>query len=379
MNICSLRVRNFRNHADSRVEFGEGINLLLGNNGQGKTNLLEAISYLSLTKSFYAASDETVLQIGKDTFDVEGRIRTAAGVDDLVRCRYTHSDHRKTFTINSTEPETLWAVIGRFPVVILSPENSAITSGGPAERRKFLDLFLSQVSRGYFEDLLEYRRIVKQRNRVLSDFRAQSVQRLELLEPWNEGLVRYGSRVTRRRLQLVRELEPYVLAAHRELVSGDEEPTLAYTSALGGGLPETTEGEIEELLRAALHQRRLEELRRGTSLVGPHRDELTLILAGKTVREYASQGQHKTLLIALKLAEFFYLRERRFEAPMFLLDDLFSELDALRSARILKLVSELGQTVLTATGEEVLHRAVHWGEYCRKFSIEGGTCRPLAG
>ncbi len=379
MNICSLRVRNFRNHANSQVEFGEGINLFLGNNGQGKTNLLEAISYLSLSKSFYAASDETVLQIGKDTFDIEGRIHTGASGEHVVRCKYTHSEHAKTLTINGIEPESLWAVIGRFPLVILSPENSAITSGGPAERRKFLDLLLSQVSRGYFEDLLEYRRIVKQRNRVLSDFRAQEMQRMDLLEPWNEGLIRYGSRLIRRRVQLVRELDPYVLAAYRELVPGDEEPTLAYSSGLEGLLPDSTEEQIEGVLRAALNRRRSEELRRGTSLVGPHRDEVIFILGGKTVREYASQGQHKTLLIALKLAEFFYLRERRFEAPLFLLDDLFSELDALRSARVLRFLSELGQTVLTATGEEPFHGTVDWSGYCRKFLVERGTCKALTG
>ena len=376
MNVCSLRVRNFRNHTDSQLEFGEGINVLVGNNGQGKTNLLEAISYLSLTKSFYAAGDETVLQIGKDTFDVEGLIRTAAGGDNVVRCMYAHSERAKSFTINGAEPESLASVIGRFPVVVLSPENSAITSGGPAERRKFLDLLLSQVSRGYFEDLLEYRRVLRQRNRVLADARAQNVQRLELLEPWDEGLIRYGSRVTRRRLHLVQEVEPYVVAAYRELADVDEEPALAYSSTLAGLGPETTEGEIEGLLRVGLQRRRSEEFRRGATLTGPHRDELTLILSGKTVREYASQGQHKTFLIALKLAEFFYLRERRFEAPIFLLDDVFGELDALRTGRILKLISQLGQTILTTTGEEVFHGAVRWSDYCRKFSIEHGTCRP---
>jgi DNA replication and repair protein RecF len=128
-------------------------------------------------------------------------------------------------------------------------------------------------------------------------------------------------------------------------------------------------------MRTELSRRRLEELRRGVTLTGPHRDDMTLVLSGKTVREYASQGQHKTFLIALKLAEFFYLRERTLEAPIFLLDDVFSELDALRVACILKLISELGQTILTTTDEGILKGAVTWSNYCRKFYIEQGMCR----
>ena len=375
MNICSVRIRNFRNHADSALDFGEGINVLVGNNGQGKTNLLEAISYMSLTKSFYAASDETVLQIGKGVFEIEGRILTAAGSEHVVRCAYTLSEHVKRFTINAAEPETLGSVIGRFPIVILSPENNAITSGAPGERRKFLDLLLSQVSRTYFEDLLEYRRVLKQRNKILLDLRGRIAQRLELLEPWDEGLITYGSRVTRRRQQLIQEIGHYVLSAYKELVERGEEPTLLYSCACPGLSPEASLGEIEAAMRTELSRRRLEELRRGVTLTGPHRDDMTLVLSGKTVREYASQGQHKTFLIALKLAEFFYLRERTLEAPIFLLDDVFSELDALRVACILKLISELGQTILTTTDEGILKGAVTWSNYCRKFYVEQGMCR----
>jgi DNA replication and repair protein RecF len=376
MNLCSVRLRSFRNHRDSRLDFGAGLNVLVGDNGQGKTNILEAISYLSLTKSFYAASDETVLQLGTDRFEVEGVIRTAAGNDHVVRCIYTLHEHEKIFTINAAMPERLRSVIGRFPIVVLSPEHSAITSGAPAERRKFLDLTLSQVSRGYFDDLMEYRRILKQRNRILSDARAQSVHQRDLLDPWDVSLVKYGSSVIQRRCVFLNEINRYVQDAYASLVDRSEEPSLEYICSVDGVGGSLHADEIEELMKQSMERVRYEEFRRGMSLIGPHRDDVQFLLSGRAVRAYASQGQHKTLLVGLKLAEFSYLRERKLEAPMFLLDDLFSELDAGRIQRILALISGLGQTILTTTNEAVFHGAVAWNALNRRLYVENGTCRP---
>src|SRR5512132_3733918 len=175
MLIAEVRLRNFRNHADSQLDFGQGINVLSGRNGQGKTNILEAISYLSLTKSFYASSDATAVRFGTDAFAVEGEIIAGSGLRYTVQVTYGIKEGEKVFTVNNTRPESLASVIGTFPVVILSPENNAITFGGPAARRRFVDLTLSQVSRVYLEDLLEYRKILRQRNRLLSDARTTGI------------------------------------------------------------------------------------------------------------------------------------------------------------------------------------------------------------
>ena len=171
MIVTRIQLRNFRNHAASELEFGEGVNALLGDNGQGKTNILEAISYLGLTKSFYAASDARVVQFEHAGFDVEGVMRDAGGREHHIRVTYGGPAPEKEFTINGLRPERLAAVIGRFPLVILSPDHGAITSGGPSERRKFLDITLAQVSLAYLEDLLEYRRVLRQRNLLLADGR----------------------------------------------------------------------------------------------------------------------------------------------------------------------------------------------------------------
>ncbi len=374
MRIAEVRLRNFRNHADTLIEFGGGINVLSGRNGQGKTNILEAISYLSLTKSFYASSDETAVRFGTDSFEVEGVIIAGSGLRYTVQVRYALVGGEKAFAINSTRPESLASVIGTFPVVILSPENNAITFGGPAARRRFVDLTLSQISRVYLEDILEYRRVLRQRNRLLSDARASGSASASVLEPWTVSLVQYGSRIVKRRQEFVGEFKGYIDRGYKALVSAGEEPALEYVSF--GPLPEGASlEEIEERMLNEVKVRAAEETRRGVTLVGPHRDELRLSINGAALQQYASQGQHKTFQVALKTAEFFYLQERRGEAPIFLLDDLFSELDEGRSRRILDLVSELGQTIITTTGERVLEDTTGWNDHLRSFIIENGTSR----
>jgi DNA replication and repair protein RecF len=375
MIVGAVRVRNFRNHHESSLEFGEGINALLGDNGEGKTNILEAISYLSLTKSFYASTDATVLQIGEEGFEVEGSVCSGSGVVHNVRVTYDGRTGTKLYEIDGTRPERLSSVIGRFPIVILSPENGAITFGGPGERRKFMDLILSQVSPAYLETLLEYRRVIRQRNRVLLDARMRGGQQPErLLEPWNEGLAVHGSTLVQRRREFVKEFSDYMIRAYTDLVGEKEEtPGVRYeTSCRNEAVPKQ---EIAEELRQLLRRFQGEDLRRGTTLVGPHRDNLVFTLAGIPVQQYASQGQHKSLLVALKVAEFAYLRERREERPILLLDDVFSELDRHRSSRILALAEMLGQVVITTTHEGPFGNAVEWNDANRRFFVERGTCR----
>ena len=372
MKIASIHLQDFRNHGDTSVEFGDGINAVLGNNGEGKTNLLEAVSYLSLTKSFYAAGDATVVRLGADAFAVEGTLCTDAGMPHTVRAAYVRSPAGKLFTINQVRPDTFASVIGRFPIVVLSPENSAITSGGPSERRRFLDLALSQLSPVYLEDLQEYRRILRQRNRLLLDGRLGGRLTVQALEPWTESLADHGSRIIQRRIDFVREFIGYVRSAYRTIAGDREDPGFSLSTIAAGG-------DTADMIRAALAQqlvlRHSEERARGTTLVGPHRDDLVLTLNGNNLQHYASQGQHKTMLVAMKVAEFFFLRERSKEVPMFLLDDLFGELDEQRSRRILDLVAGLGQTIITTTDEQHFHGSVHWNARHRKFMVEHGTCR----
>jgi DNA replication and repair protein RecF len=376
MIVSAVRVRNFRNHHESRLEFGKGINALLGDNGEGKTNVLEAISYLSLTKSFYASSDGTVVRLGEDEFEVEGWIVSNGGTEHHIQVRYRREEGTKEYEVNGSRPERLSSTIGRFPIVILSPENGAITFGGPAERRKFMDLLLSQMSSAYLETLFEYRRVVRQRNKMLLDARTRGSISEALLEPWDEGLALHGSLLVERRWRFVREFQPYVVASYGNLVGEKREvPAVSYESTCRTGDGELPKEVLAENIRRLVHRYRGEEVKRGTTLVGPHRDNLLFTLSGIPVQQYASQGQHKSLLVALKIAEFAYLSERREERPILLLDDVFSELDAFRSARVLDAAERLGQTVITTTDKSSFGSAVVWNDVNRRFAVEHGTCR----
>ena len=375
MIVQRLLLQRFRNHANTEVALGSQVNGLVGNNGQGKTNILEALSYLSLTKSFFGTTDRTVLQHGAPNFELIGQVQGAGGKAHTVQIVYDRETNQKTVSVNGVRAESMASVIGLFPVVVLAPEHGKITAGSPVERRKFIDMVLSQLSRSYLEDMLEYRRVLKQRNRILAEARVEGRDPSRALEPWTESLALHGSRIVVRRAEFVRAMVPYVRETHRALTGGAEEPALSYVSSAGGGA--TAEDAYVRMLEE-LHRRAGEERRRGVSLVGPHRDDLRLLLDGVEVQPYASQGQHKTLLVALKIAECLYLRERSEEPPSLLLDDLFGELDPRRSRRILAMVSELGQTVIAATDAALFQDAIVWNERNRRFVVENGMCRHVS-
>jgi DNA replication and repair protein RecF len=377
MILSRIRLGNFRNHAATTIEFGDGINAFLGDNGQGKTNILEAVSYLSLTKSFYASGDAEVIRIGAEGFDIEGTLVSDAGVQNQVRVTCTRLPQEKKVLINGTPPERLAAVIGRFPVVVLSPENGSITFGGPGERRKFMDLTLSQMSGTYLEDILEYRKALRQRNRILADNRLRVALPPGVIEPWTESLVAHGSRIAHRRALFAAEFRSHILSAYRSITPEAENPDIAYACGFMAGEVEDIHGYAAGLA-ADLEARYPEERRRGLTLAGPHRDDLQLTINGMNVQRFASQGQHKTLLVAMKIAEYSYMRERHNEAPMFLLDDVFSELDRGRVRRILAFAGRLGQVMITTTEGTVFGRSIPWEDHNRRFTVERGSCRQEA-
>jgi DNA replication and repair protein RecF len=372
MRLANVSLRGFRNHNDTQLEFGDYTNIILGDNGQGKTNILEAISYLCLTKSFYANSDSVVLGFGRSAFEVQGSFISDTGIDYDVRVTYLLESKEKVYAQNKRRTELLSSVIGRFPIVILSPENAPITFGAPSDRRRFLDLVMSQLSGAYVEDLLEYRRILRQRNKILFDARINRTEPNSALEPWDRQVVDKGSVVTYRRKMFIQQFQEYLISSYRHIVDTEELPSITYKPTIDLGNA-AAEPEIAELLHRELACRRREEVRLGTSLVGPHRDETVFTINGNDLRKYASQGQHKTFLIALKMAEFFYLKEHRNETPIVLLDDIFSELDEHRAKRVLSFIGELGQSFITSTTPDVFEDALLNGEHHKKFFVSNGS------
>ena len=380
MQLASIRLRDFRNHTDTTLEFGEGINVILGDNGQGKTNILEAVSYLCLTKSFYASHDTVVISLGKESFDIEGVVVSDAQVENHVRVAYQAASREKVYTINKRRIEPLSSVIGRFPIIILSPEHTPITFGPPSSRRRFVDMLLSQSSRAYFEDLLEYRHILKQRNKTLLDARLTRSDPGPLLEAWTGQIVEVGARIMNKRRQFVEQFGPFISSSYHAIVGGAEEPTINYIPAVrpgnemvGGESANLTKEEFADRLQKEIREKSRDEARLGTTLVGPHRDDFALKINDLDLRKFASQGQHKTFLIALKVGEFFFLKEQRGETPIFLLDDAFSELDEHRARGVLELLAGLSQTFITSTNSGSFDGTTPFGDDNRKFFVSNGT------
>ncbi|MFA6457114.1 MAG: DNA replication/repair protein RecF [Bacteroidota bacterium] len=369
MKISNAHLRSFRNHNETAFEFGARVNVLLGENGQGKTNALEALSFLCLTKSFYASADATVMQQQQSFFEIKSTLESDEGKLFQVRVTYDEGKKEKKFTINGAEVEKFSTVIGMFPVVILSPENSAITFGSPADRRKFIDLVISQSSKSYVEDSMEYRRIVRQRNAILSD--QQGREESGALAPWNEMLVKYGSRIIDKRNRFLNEFAPFIARTYLDIVDERETPKIEYAPSINIAAGATLE-EISAAMETKLLKKKKDEQRFQTTLVGPHRDEIIFSLNGMSLKHFASQGQHKTFLVALKVAEFFFLKERCNETPVFLLDDVFSELDEYRSKKLLSVAESLGQIFITTTSEKMFG-GVEWNSERKKFFIKSGT------
>jgi DNA replication and repair protein RecF len=371
MKIVRAQLRQFRNHDCTELEFGSAANALLGNNGHGKTNVLEALSFLCLTKSFYASSDTTALQQGKEFFEVKGTLLSDVGVEHDVRVAFDSRTNQKKVFIDGNEPETFSSVIGQFPIVVLSPENNNITFGTPSDRRRFMDLVISQSSKVYVEEMLEYRRALRQRNKILSDL-SRGIGSVSLLDPWDETLSSHGAKIFLKRALFFEEFAPFITRAYAAVAQETEVPAVEYMPQIAVSAKDAYE-EVDARIHEKLGEKRRDELRIGTTLVGPHRDEAAFSLNGLQLRAYASQGQHKTFLVALKIAEFFYLKDRCAETPVILLDDVFTELDDTRSRKLLALIDSLGQSFITTTSEQVFHGAIRWDDARRKFSILNGA------
>lgn len=351
MILTRLRLTHVRNHRHSDIDCPRGIVLLWGENGAGKTSVLEAVSMLCTTRSFVTAQDRTVLARGEDALQLHGDFLTDNGVAHTVSLSYPGPNNRKTVLLDNAPLESASELFGRFPLVTLSPQHRAITSGGPSERRGFLDFVVSQVHHSYLLDLIEYRRVLRHRNALLGAHERATSALEAQLEPWDAALASCGARIMRKRAAFIIEYQPYFEDAMRRIVDGRELPTFRYRSS--ADVDPSSDGAaaaFRDALARALHG----DVRRSTTSVGPHRDDLDILLNGMDVRAHASQGQHKTLLISLKAGEWFYLNDHLDERPMFLLDDVFSELDDERLTRILRILPALGQSFITTANQSIL-------------------------
>jgi len=353
MRLSGLVLRHFRNLGSQDLEFPpEGV-ALIGDNAQGKSNFLEAIYYLETFRSFRGARDEQLVGFGQEVFRVAG-IASSSSPDHRrvaeVTAAFERKAGRKKVSVDGTEPERLGEALGRLAAVVFSPTDVDLVSGGPKERRRFLDMVLSLNEPGYLSALQEYKKILSRRNASLKEGYSGSV-----VMAWNQGLISSGSKVMWARKNWI-EGGTQTFGDYYVRVSENARARMTYRPSVPSAGANSVD-EIGEAIRGALADSSDRERRMGTTLVGPHRDEVRLHLERADddldLRDYGSGGQRRTAALALRLVEAWTIRKRRNETPLILLDDVFAELDQGRSERVLELMEEEepGQVVLTAPKE----------------------------
>ncbi|MDX1671215.1 MAG: DNA replication/repair protein RecF [Balneolaceae bacterium] len=376
MRNTSIKLQNFRNHVETEVEWAPHMNVIVGPNGAGKTNLIDAIHYLCMSRSFIASSDMYVVNQEATFFMIKGHFEGNIRSSFDVGCSYSRGEGKKIF-VNESPLDRLSDLIGMVPVVVLAPEDKKLTSEGPSERRSFIDSFISQISPRYLRDLIDYRKAWKQRNKLLQQFRGSRQVLLTYLEPWNVQLVEFGSRIVAKRTEVLKQFQQY-LAMQYEYISGmKQRPHLEYKTFCE---PSTAADEVEERYREHLEKEQDHELERELTLVGPHRDEIVFYLDELELRKYGSQGQHRLFALSLKLAQLFYFSDELDDLPIFLLDDVFGDLDARRTEVLLKaLVEHAGQTFITSANPVPFQNYVEFdGTNNRRYEVEEGEVKAMA-
>lgn len=347
----SLRTTQWRNVEDGEVEFSPGVNVLVGSNGQGKTNVLEAVLYLALGRSHRGSRDEEIVRFGGDHFYVRGVGQRDAGETFEIEAGFA-PPRSKRLKVDAQPVARLTDLVGVLACVAFGPEDSELSRGGPQARRRYVDYALAETSASSLQLLSDYRRAVQQRNALL---RAE-VASAAGLEVWDAEVVRLGHQVVARRTEALFELVPRAQSAFATLAEG-QRLTLEYrVHAIDHRIDfETGAGEFQEMLEGGefdrqfqqrLRARRAAEVARRQSLVGPHRDDLELKVDGYDLRRFGSQGQSRAVAVALKMAQADFIRERRGDRPVVILDDVFAELDDARAAKLWSMVCERHQTFL---------------------------------
>ncbi len=328
------------------------VNLISGSNGSGKTSVLEAVFYCCTARSFKGASDDVVRRRETDVCRLE--------VDGMIGDREAQvsiawgAGEKKQVKVDGVKLTRLADLFDYFHAVSFLPEDSEIVLGPPAERRRLLDLYISQADKSYLADLLAYNRVMSQRNALLKDFNLdeESSEQMQLLSLWDGQLADVGSRIIGKRLGFLDECRESLRNYYREIENGESDLECAYDSAIRAN------GDLLSMLSDKLRDSRRRDLFLGTTSVGPHRDDLRIILNGVPMRAYASQGEAKSAALALKFAIFDYLRDHLDETPILLLDELSSQLDADRVASLLDILPDLGQVFLTTTRAAELRKGL---------------------
>ena len=340
MHIRKLSLVQFKNYDELETDFNKKLNCIVGENGVGKTNILDAIYYLCMTKSYFGTGDGYNIQYNKE-FMMLKALFNKNNIEDEITCGVKKGS-KKQFSKNQKEYTKLSEHIGQYPVVVVSPADSSLILDGSEERRKYINGVISQYSPTYLDNVLNYNKIIQQRNKLLKDARG-SYSINELLDVFDDQLVPLARKIYKERVSFFKELQPVFSKYYATISEERESVELVYKSHL-------EEGDFESTLKES---RAKDCIVQHTSK-GIHKDDIQLLMGGRPIKRNASQGQQKTYLVSLKLAQFEFLREINKVRPILLLDDLFDKFDSRRVGQILQLVSsdEFGQIFISHHNEK---------------------------
>lgn len=374
MRLDTLYFTNIRNHRETELFFSKHINVFFGLNGAGKTSILEAISLASISKSFLNSPENSIINFNHEKFLARVRAIRDRGTDFTIEITKETGGRKKITSsfMDNMRPKDL---IGSLPIIILSPDYKEITAGSPENRRRFVNTTISQISNNYLSDLFSYRKILKQRNSLLQKYKKEKYLDQDEFNIWTNKLIEYGTKIVNKRVEFITQFEPY-FSKNYDIVSDRKEKVQIIYKPYGFddlNYKELDKEMIFEKLNKLSLEKRKGELTRFTTLFGPQKDEIELLINNFLVKDTASQGQHKTVLISLKLAEFDYMKEVLNETPVVLLDDIFSELDSKRTELVIKrILNNLAQAFITITEDDKIKNIMQPSEECFYFYVNNG-------
>ncbi|WP_195218879.1 DNA replication/repair protein RecF [Leuconostoc lactis] len=356
MELTSLTLANYRNYADLMLDFSAGVNVFLGENAQGKTNLLESIYVLALARSHRTSSDKDLIRWQANSATISGRVKK--NVSEIPLALHFSTKGKKA-RVNHLEQSKLSQYIGQLNVILFAPEDLDLVKGAPSVRRRFIDMEFGQMNPLYLYNTTQYRRILKDRNAYLKRLQMKQTTDKVFLSVLTAQLVDVGAQVLLARRGFLERLQAAAQPIHAEISNQQETLTLAYQTGVAFERDDDLET-VKAAFEAALARQEAREIMQGTTLVGPHRDDIKFIVNENDVAVFGSQGQQRTTALAVKLAEIDLMQEETGEYPVLLLDDVLSELDANRQTHLLLAIQDKVQTFITApTLSDVARQLIH--------------------
>lgn len=355
MYLSELQLNHYRNYESVDVHFSPDTNVLIGENAQGKTNLLEAIYVLALARSHRTNTDRELIQWHEDFAKLTGLVQRSAGKTPL---ELVLSQKGKKAKVNHLEQAKLSQYIGQLNVVLFAPEDLNIVKGSPAVRRHFIDMEFGQMSSKYLYNISQYKSILKQRNQYLKQLQRRQDKDLVYLGVLSDQLAAYGAEVTVARRQFLQQMEKWAQKLHQEITKDREVLTFKYQSQIPEEQLDQSVEELYQQFQTLYEKQQIREVEQGTTLIGPHRDDVQFLVNDKDVQAFGSQGQQRTTALSVKLAEIDLMKAQTGEYPILLLDDVLSELDDLRQTHLLKTFQNKVQTFLTTTSLENVKKEI---------------------